>query len=40
VRRPALGHGIDEDCVKLGMLFLAEVFGVPLTEIATANQPA
>lgn len=27
--RPTLGHGIDEDCVKLGMLFLAEVFGVP-----------
>lgn len=40
MRRPALGHGIDEDCVKLGMLFLAEVFGVPLTDIATANQPA
>lgn len=40
VRRPALGHGIDEDCVKLGMLFLAEVFGIPLGDIATANHPA
>jgi phospholipase/carboxylesterase len=40
VRRPALGHGIDEDCVKLGMLFLAEVFGIPLSDIATANQPS
>ena len=40
VRRPGLGHGIDEDCVKLGMLFLAEVFGIPLGDIATENQLA
>lgn len=28
--RPGLGHGIDDQCIILGMRFLAEAFGVPI----------
>lgn len=28
--RPGLGHGVDEDGIRLGMGFLAEIFGVDL----------
>jgi len=31
--RPNLGHGIDDDGIKAGMFFLADVFGVKLQNI-------
>lgn len=27
--RPGMGHGIDEECIRLGMGFLARIFGLP-----------
>ena len=29
VMRRGLGHGIDESCIQLGMLFLADIFDIP-----------
>ncbi len=29
-QRPGLGHGIDDACIRLGQLFLADAFGVPV----------
>jgi phospholipase/carboxylesterase len=26
--RPGLGHGIDEECIRLGQAFLADIFAV------------
>lgn len=31
--RPGLGHGLDDDCIKAGMFFLAESFGVNLQNL-------
>ncbi|MFQ5764177.1 MAG: alpha/beta hydrolase [Rhodospirillales bacterium] len=36
--RPGLGHGVDEDGIRTGMGFLAEIFGVDLE--ALAEEPA
>jgi len=33
--RPGLGHGLDDDSVKAGMFFLADVLGVNLQTIGT-----
>lgn len=31
-RIPGLGHGVDEEAIRLGMRFLARAFGVPVPE--------
>ena len=31
--RPGLGHGVDDDCIKAGMFFLADCFGVNLQSL-------
>ncbi len=33
--RPGLGHGLDDDGIKAGMFFLADVFGVNLQNLGT-----
>jgi len=27
--RPGLGHGIDDECIRLGMGFMARIFAIP-----------
>ncbi|MGH6663036.1 MAG: alpha/beta hydrolase [Rhodospirillales bacterium] len=38
VRRPGLPHGIDDEGIRLGMEFLAQVFGVDLEAIKRRRQ--
>ncbi|MBC8337865.1 MAG: prolyl oligopeptidase family serine peptidase [Rhodospirillales bacterium] len=36
---PGLGHGLDDDGIRLGMEFLAEVFGIDLETMAREQSP-
>ncbi len=35
--RPGLGHGLDDDCIKAGMFFLAGCFGINLQSLGDAG---